>query len=647
MHPTREPDCAGPDIPGYRLIRMLAESQMSQVYLAEESFGEHRRVALKLLDAGVRPALIDRFRRESAIATGLRHPNIVETFHTGSSTGHHYIAMRFVDGPNLGRLIGVDGPLSFARTLAIAGPIATALDAAHASGLVHRDVKPANILLDTSGQAFLCDFGIAKDLRAMTAAGDGGGPVTPQYAAPEQQANGKVTGRADVYAFAGVLYHCLTGHPPFDRYLTQEVVRAHLRERPLPVAAVRPELPPQVDEVFQRGLAKWPSDRYASCTELVADLAAIFGGTPRPVLPPLPPWSPRSRSSARRARTVAFGLAVLVLAAVLVTGQPWRVRDVAGSPTAQVTTEGPFPTSAESALVSLIGDGGCHRAAPGETQGFVGVQAAIDCTPPGGGATSETYLRFDTVADLRGAFNQDAGAAKAPTGVSCTQGTVPGFLGNQRYDLRSVDLGGLLCHPGPNSSLVMEWSVEPLRVLGRASGTDAAGLSGWWRSYYGPPTPAIAAAVNAQSTPRVPTHQESALLAHIPPASRQNCVRPSAVQMKNNVGNVPVTGVVCGPTSGAAIVFYYQFANDTAMHTSFGAMESGGLDCTDPSNSLNGDHAYSRGGQSGWLQCLTDGHTGERDLSWTDDQSAIEGLAFQCGDPAAAIDWWENDAGPS
>jgi hypothetical protein len=351
------------------------------------------------------------------------------------------------------------------------------------------------------------------------------------------------------------------------------------------------------------------------------------------------------------------GVLVLLATTVLIV-QPWQRPLPAGSPGSTgslgaasppgsaATTYTAFPTAAEQSLIGLVGDGGCQQATADETRGFSGLLGAVDCVPSGSGATTESYYQFDSIADLRTAFDRDASAAKAPNGVDCTQGKAPGFLGNQRYDLRSVDLGGVQCRPGPNSGLLMEWSVEPLRVLGRAVGTDPTALAAWWRAYYGPPTSAIVAAINRQATPPFPTPGETTLLAHIPPASRDNCVRPSAKQMKLNVGDTPVVGVVCGPTSGAAIIFYYQFPSAAAMSASYGVPQPDSADCATLPSGFDGEHAYSRGGQTGRLECMTD-NTGERSLTWTDDRLSIEGMAFQGGDPAAMIDWWLNDAGPS
>ncbi|MBF9135068.1 hypothetical protein I0C86_40025, partial [Plantactinospora sp. S1510] len=304
-----------------------------------------------------------------------------------------------------------------------------------------------------------------------------------------------------------------------------------------------------------------------------------------------------------------------------------------------------FPTREERDLIDLLAAADCRRAPIGLLDDHPGAIAGVECNPQGVGARTASYFRFGTVADLRSALDGQAEAAGAPTGVDCADGTAPGFLGARRYDLRSVELGTLLCHPGPQSSLVMQWSVESLLVAGRAAGADSASLSAWWRAYSGPPVARIVEAVNSQSTPPFPTAGEKELLTHIPERSRTNCLRPSGEQVRRNVGSEPVVAVVCGPTSGARIVFYYRFPDVRAMRRSYGSGRTGGADCTALPRRFAGESSYRRGRVTGRLQCGSD-ESGNRWLEWTTDQLAIQAFAFQGGDPAAMIDWWRHDAGP-
>jgi hypothetical protein len=305
-----------------------------------------------------------------------------------------------------------------------------------------------------------------------------------------------------------------------------------------------------------------------------------------------------------------------------------------------------FPTSEERALVDLLGATGCTRASVADLDDFTGATAGVRCVPQGSGATSVSYFRFGTLAALQSTMDAHAAAVKAPTGVACQDGDAPGFLGSRRYDLRSVELGVLMCHPGPRSTLVTQWSVEALLLAGRATGTDAEGLSAWWRADSEPPVAKVVAAVNAQATPAFPTAEEAALLARVPKRSQLNCLRPSREQIRSNVGTEPVVAVVCGPTSGAQIVFYYQFPTQAAMRRSYGTTRPGDDDCTKLPDNFAGEAPYRRGGVSGRLSCAT-GENGNRWLVWTTDQLAIQAFAFQGGDPTAMIDWWRHDAGPA
>ena len=258
---------------GYRIERLLGEGGTGAVYLAVD---EHldRPVALKLLP----PALSrderfrKRFLREARIAAQLEHPGIVPIYAAGEADGQLYLAMRHVRGADLRRILEREGRLEPSRVLSILAPVAEALDAAHTQGLVHRDVKPGNILVEENGRAFLADFGLAKHAATVNSLSrEGAFSGTIDYIAPEQIEGGEVDGRADVYALACVLYESLTGRPPFERETDVAVVFAHLKDPPPSLSALRPELPPELDLVLARGMAKDPDDRYRTAGELVAD----------------------------------------------------------------------------------------------------------------------------------------------------------------------------------------------------------------------------------------------------------------------------------------------------------------------------------------------------------------------------------------
>jgi serine/threonine protein kinase len=302
------PDPAvGTMVAGYRIVAPAGRGGMGVVYRAEEVGLGGRPVALKLLPPALArdPAFRERFLREMRVAAAIDHPNITPVYRAGEEQGHLYIAMRYVDALDLRRILQAEGRLPAGRTLAILEQVARALDAAHARGLVHRDVKPGNILLlppaskEEAEHVYLVDFGLARSASDDLSIGGAGLFVgTPRYAAPEQVAGQPVDGRTDGYALGCVLYECLTGRPPFPAESNEAVLFAHLEAIRPRVTAERPDLPPAIDWVVQRAMAKAKQDRFSSCRELVAAArrALAAGPSARPVptqvLPPPPTPSP-------------------------------------------------------------------------------------------------------------------------------------------------------------------------------------------------------------------------------------------------------------------------------------------------------------------------------------------------------------------
>ena len=208
--------------------------------------------------------------RESKLAASLDHPSIVPIFDAGEEDGLLYIAMACVEGSDLKTLLVEEGRLPLRRTLRIVAQIASALDAAHARGLVHRDVKPANILVGADDRAFLSDFGVVKELSTIGTTRTGSFVGTIDYCAPEQIEGRDVDARADQYALACVLFECLVGTSPFHRSSDVAVLNAHLHDPPPKLSKAAPELPPALEPVLAKALSKSPLDRYASCGEFVA-----------------------------------------------------------------------------------------------------------------------------------------------------------------------------------------------------------------------------------------------------------------------------------------------------------------------------------------------------------------------------------------
>jgi len=262
----------------YRIVRKLGTGGMANVYLAEdEVLG--RRVAIKILNdrhAGD-DQFVERFRREAKNAASLSHPNIVSIYDRGEAEGTYYIAMEYLDGRSLKELIVARGPAPVPVAIDYARQILTAIRFAHRHGIVHRDIKPHNVLVDAEGRLKVTDFGIARaGVSQMTEAGSIIG--TAQYLSPEQAKGAPVDQTSDLYSVGVVLYELLTGVVPFSGDTPVEIAMKHLSSAPEPPSAKRAEIPRELDLVVLRALAKDPADRYPSAEEMDADLARVARG---------------------------------------------------------------------------------------------------------------------------------------------------------------------------------------------------------------------------------------------------------------------------------------------------------------------------------------------------------------------------------
>jgi len=273
----------GSVVAGYRLEAQAGAGGMAVVFRArDERLG--RLVALKLLAPGLAAdaAFRQRFIRESRAAAAVEDPHIIPVYDAGEAGGVLFLAMRYVPGGDVRSMLAREGPLPPARAAAIISPVASALDAAHGAGLVHRDVKPANMLVDVRpdrpDHVYLSDFGLSKGaLSSAGVTGSGNFVGTANYVAPEQIQGEGVDGRADQYALACTAFELLAGEAPFQRDQVMAVLLAHLSQPPPSAAARRPGLPSAVDEVFARALAKAPQDRYASCLQFAEALRDALG----------------------------------------------------------------------------------------------------------------------------------------------------------------------------------------------------------------------------------------------------------------------------------------------------------------------------------------------------------------------------------
>ncbi|MBY8855461.1 serine/threonine protein kinase [Nocardia sp. CA2R105] len=309
---------------------------MGAVYLVQHPRLQ-RLVALKVLAEGpsADPEFRARFLREAELASRVSHPNIVEVYDRGVEDGVLWITMQYVEGSDVTQLLRA-GPnvLPPDRAVRIVGEAARGLDAAHAAGLLHRDVKPANILVSAvpgrADRVLVTDFGIARaaeESTVLTAAGEV--LATLSYAAPEQIEAGRIDHRVDVYALGCTLFHMLTGSTPFPRPTAAAVMAAHLIDPPPRPSALNPALPPQLDEVVARAMAKKPDDRYRSCGELAAAAWAALCGTTE------------SEPPRRRRRGLAIAAIGVVIALVAVAATVWALAPDRAAP--QVVSA-PAPT---------------------------------------------------------------------------------------------------------------------------------------------------------------------------------------------------------------------------------------------------------------------------------------------------------------
>jgi predicted Ser/Thr protein kinase len=258
----------GETIDGFRVEDVIGIGGMAIVYRAvQESLG--RPVALKVLSRQLSDDDLfrERFRREGIHAASLEHPNIVPVYDSGERDGMLYLAMRLVDGTNLAELIRRQG-VSADRTIEILKPIASALDTAHAAGLIHRDVKPQNILITDDGHPYLADFGVAKGSNTLGLTATGGFLGSVNYASPEQIKGLTLTPASDIYALTAVLYHCLTGDVPYQRETDASIMHAHLTEPPPALPALE-GADSDFHTVLARGMAKDPGARYGHAGDLI------------------------------------------------------------------------------------------------------------------------------------------------------------------------------------------------------------------------------------------------------------------------------------------------------------------------------------------------------------------------------------------
>jgi tRNA A-37 threonylcarbamoyl transferase component Bud32 len=441
----------GAEFAGYRILELIGRGGVGLVYLAED-LSLPRRVALKILRAEYMqdPQFRERFERESRLAASLDHLNIVPIYRAGEAEGVLYIAMRYVEGTDLRTLLHAEGRMEVGRALGILGQVGSALDAAHARGLCHRDVKPANILVTpgadgAADQAYLVDFGITKRTATagLTQAGLFVGTI--DYAAPEQIRGAAIDARTDVYSLGCVLFECLGGVVPFRCASDIDTLQAHLSAPRPRISELRPELGAAMDHVLLTALSPRPDDRYGSATALVTaaraarpwmgvdrrtttrqpapvapaeQVAPVAPAEPAPApirdrLPPAPPPAPRPappppapapapvapRPAMRPAAivaTIAALVAVVVIGLVLLSHRGGGTGAAYSAPPAPAATPAPTPTPAPGTLrladaLLTSKDFGSEPVAPAKPGLSFG---DISCTPTLPGTPDERDVAF-------------------------------------------------------------------------------------------------------------------------------------------------------------------------------------------------------------------------------------------------------------
>ncbi len=373
----------------YRILELVGEGAMGVVYRAQDSVLD-RAVAIKVMNDSIarQDDLRKRFLHEAQAAGSLQHPNVVCIYDLGEADGHLFIAMEFVQGVDLEHLIESGKPLSLQERLDIIIDVLTGLAFAHKRGIVHRDIKPANIRVGEDGRAKIMDFGVAH-LASSSMTSTGSILGTPTYMAPEQITEGKTSAATDIFATGGVLYQILTQMKPFDAPTLQNLFFKIITEKPRPVSELVPGLPPALDRIVLKAMAKEPSERYASALEMANDLTSVRSKLSGPSYPASVSLSASVASaiemsrkkSQTRARNLAFAgvgaLAAVALIAIAWTrySQSGSAKLVAADKPAPAETQAVAPTSPQA--VPAETPAAAAKNGPASTQPSSSVQRSV------------------------------------------------------------------------------------------------------------------------------------------------------------------------------------------------------------------------------------------------------------------------------
>ncbi|WP_269821592.1 serine/threonine-protein kinase [Nocardia yamanashiensis] len=454
----------------YRLDRLIGRGGMGEVYRAYDTVKD-RVVALKVLPERLAhdPVYRQRFQRESHAAARLREAHVIPIHDYGEIDGHLYIDMRLVEGEDLRALLERAGPAAPDRAVGLVEQLASALDAAHAEGLLHRDVKPDNILIARDGFAYLVDFGLAQSSTDDQLTSDGTAVGSFRYMAPERFSARDFSPAADVYALTCVLFQCLTGAPPFHGDSNVQLMRAHLFD-PVPrPSGLRPGVPEAFDAVVARGLAKNPHDRYQSAGELAAAARAALGGQSNPGVrnhhsgpwptgaterlePPAtaPPAPPR-----RSRRRLAALLGVIALLAASTGFAGWAFWQGTGSGNA--VADATALRGADIELLSMINNIGYKRANCAHLDPDSTTVAGFSCAPNGAVDTPlAQFIRFKSATALHNYYDQTVDSLK---GTNCPGEAAgkdgPSLIGGKEVGRQSCYSDTTVYPDAPQPSLII------------------------------------------------------------------------------------------------------------------------------------------------------------------------------------------------
>jgi len=290
-------------IPGFQILCRVGQGAMAVVFKAKQ-LSLDRTVAIKVLPKRLseNPEFVERFYREGRAAARLNHPNIVQAFDVGESGGYHYFVMEFIDGQTVYELLTESRAIEEKEAIRIILQTARALQHAHQMSLIHRDVKPKNLMLTKAGDVKLADMGLAREMGdyATATAEAGRAYGTPYYISPEQiRGDINIDARADIYGLGATFYHMVTGRVPFDGTTPSAVMHKHLKEPLVPADHLNRSLSAGTGEIIEVMMAKNPEDRYPSCAELIADLEAVANGEP--------PFQARKKYDRNLLETLASG----------------------------------------------------------------------------------------------------------------------------------------------------------------------------------------------------------------------------------------------------------------------------------------------------------------------------------------------------